>query len=350
MVKDCNEYDKGCKYFHHEPYYTPNNYDVFFDYNSIPVNIPIEKPHDFRNRLQKLMPLTKIIHLNMDSDTFKEDNNIHLHTKLKLNYNTREESTQTQLKITGQWDDSSNETLTSNVTYEICYLYEEESPINNAKIRLINSHYPLKQYSSTSNAEGICVFEDLPYGSYVQQVLVDGYSIPLQLISVDESEIENKLLIIPSEEIDEDDIENQENAGVQLNFYRNGILILSSWFYENGKALTADEEHFEDGVLTLNVTEEDYDESVTILSNTPGFNEVNDFTEFKVDILADNEIVDTVALNFRNNYTKTSHILPLYDEENNLINYSIGYSQENCNVEFEYLDLVKYKNNEVVLL
>lgn len=349
MVKDCNEYDKGCKYFHHEPYYTPNNYDVFFDYNSIPVNIPVEKPHDFRNRLQKLMPLTKIIHLNMDSETFKEDNNIHLHTKLKLNYNTLEKSTQTQLKITGEWDESLNETMTSDVTYKLYYLYEEESPINNAKIKLINSHYPLKQYSGTSNMDGICIFEDLPYGSYVQQILLDGYSIPLQLISVDEDEMENKILIAASEEIDEDDIENPEE-GLQLNFYRNGILILSSWFYENGTAMTADEIRFEDGVLTLDVASDDYDDSTTILINTPGFDEVNDFTEFKVDIIADNEIVETVALNFRNNYTKTSHILPLYDEDDNLIDYSISYSQENCNVEVEYLNLVKYKNNEVVLL
>ena len=72
--RDCKDYNEECKYFHHEPYYTPNNYDLFFDYNNIPVNIPVEKAHDLRNRLQKLMPVTKIIHLNMGSETLKEDN------------------------------------------------------------------------------------------------------------------------------------------------------------------------------------------------------------------------------------------------------------------------------------
>ncbi|MBQ6220014.1 MAG: hypothetical protein IJH63_00415 [Methanobrevibacter sp.] len=83
--KDCGETNNECKYLHHEPYYTPNNYDLFFDYNNIPVNIPIEKANDLRNRLQKLMPLTKIIHLNMNSETLKEDNNIHLHSSMKIN-------------------------------------------------------------------------------------------------------------------------------------------------------------------------------------------------------------------------------------------------------------------------
>lgn len=347
MVKDCNEYDKECKYFHHEPYYTPNNYDVFFDYNSIPVNIPVEKPHDFRNRLQKLMPLTKIIHLNMDSETFKEDNNIHLHTQLKLHYNTLEDSTETRLKITGEWNDL-DENETGTVTCKVTYLYDEESPVVNAKIRVINVHYPLLQYSGTTNNEGECVFEDLPYGSYVEQILIDGYSIPLHLFELDDTSLENKLLIGQSEEITGEN--EDENEYVQLNFYRNGILILSSWSYDNGKAITADEENFEDGVLDLNVTATEYDDTTTILINSPGFETINDFTEFNVDIIADNTVVDTLALNFRNNYTKYSKILPLYNSNNDLINYSLGYSQENCDVNFEKNDLVKYKNNEKVLL
>lgn len=348
MVKDCNEYDKECKYFHHEPYYTPNNYDVFFDYSSIPVNIPVEKPHDFRNRLQKLMPLTKIIHLNMDSETFKEDNNIHLHTLMKLHYDTLEKSTETRIKVTGQWTDL-DETQKGTVTCKVAYLYDDESPVVNAKIRVINVHYPLLQYSGATNAEGECVFEDLPYGSYIEQILLDGYSIPLHLFELDESELENKLLIGSEEEITSEDNGDDENH-VQLNFYRNGILILSAWSYDNGKAITADEENFEDGVLTLSVSSDEYDDSTTILLNSPGFKMVNDFTEFNVDIIADNNIVDTVALNFRNGYVKSSKILPLYDDNGELIEYSIGYSQENCNVEFESNEIVKYKNNEVVLL
>lgn len=86
MPIDCEEYLTEGKYFYHEPYMTPNNYDLYFDYASIPSNIPIEKSYDLRKRLQKLMPLTKIIHINMDSDTIEHDNNIHVSTSMKINY------------------------------------------------------------------------------------------------------------------------------------------------------------------------------------------------------------------------------------------------------------------------
>ena len=76
----------GCKYFLHEPYMNPNNYDLYFDYNSIPANIQPEKAHDLRNRLQKLMPLTKIIHLNMGNESLEESNNLHMHTRMNLHY------------------------------------------------------------------------------------------------------------------------------------------------------------------------------------------------------------------------------------------------------------------------
>ena len=36
------EYTGPCKHFHQEPYYTPNNYDLQFDPNSIPSNLPVE--------------------------------------------------------------------------------------------------------------------------------------------------------------------------------------------------------------------------------------------------------------------------------------------------------------------
>jgi len=83
---ECEDYSNGCKYFHHEPYYTPNNYDLDFDYNSIPVNIQPEKGYDLRNRLQKLMPLTKIIHVNLGEDTFEKEEIINLKSNMKLNY------------------------------------------------------------------------------------------------------------------------------------------------------------------------------------------------------------------------------------------------------------------------
>ena len=83
---DCPDYSDGCKYFHHEPYYTPNNFDLYFDYNSIPVNIQPEKSGDLRTRLQKLMPLSMIIHVNLDNDTINESNNVHIVSRLHISY------------------------------------------------------------------------------------------------------------------------------------------------------------------------------------------------------------------------------------------------------------------------
>lgn len=345
MVKDCINNDNECKYFHHEPYYTPNNYDVFFDYNSIPVNIPVEKPYDFRNRLQKLMPLTKIIHLNMDTDTFEEDNNIHLHTRLRLNYQTIEESTETQLKITGVWDDLIEGNQTSKVTYEISYLLDENSPVVNAKIRLVNVYYPLKQYTGTTNSDGRCVFEDLPYGSYVQQILIAGYSIPLTTVEINEEEIVHTLLIGSNEESDD-----TIGTSVQLNFYRNGLLILSDWSYDEGNLSTANEEQFKNGELNINVDEVEYDDSTTILIDSPGFDEINDFTEFEVNIIGDDTVMDTVSLNLLNNYTRLSRRLPLYNSAGDEIEYSLSFTQPNCDVGMEYVDIINYNDNEVVLL
>ena len=82
----CPDYSDVCKYFNHEPYYTPNNFDLYFDYNSIPVNIQPEKSGDLRTRLQKLMPLSMIIHVNLDNDTINESNNVHIVSRLHISY------------------------------------------------------------------------------------------------------------------------------------------------------------------------------------------------------------------------------------------------------------------------
>ena len=344
--RDCDEYDKECKYFHHEPYYTPNNYDLFFDYSSIPVNIPVEKSHDLRNRLQKLMPVTKIIHLNMDSELFEEDNNVHLHTKLKLNYNTLEESIETWIRIKGMWNDL-EEDLTSTVTYELSSLYDEETPISNAKIRLVNIHYPIMEYYTTTNSEGVCVFEDLPYGSYVQQVLMDDYSIPLTIVEVDEAETEFKILIGSQNE------DSEEDADLTLNLYKNGVLIVASLIYADGEVTsTTSSETYDKGKLTVEGDDREYDDSVTILLNSPGFDVVNDFTEFTVEILgANNEVMVIVSLNLKNNYTQTSKKLPIYNADGDTrIEYSLNSTQNNCELETEYIDVTRFKANEKVLL
>ena len=67
---------------------TPNNYDISFNESEIPVNIPRENGHDLERRLQKLVPLTKFIHLNFEANTLSSNNLVTISSHLKIN-NTR---------------------------------------------------------------------------------------------------------------------------------------------------------------------------------------------------------------------------------------------------------------------
>ena len=79
--------NKKCKYFHHEPYWTPNNYDIYINQSSIPSNVPRENLPNLFERLQKLMPLGKIIHINFDTEPseFSKGNAFMMNTVLKIN-------------------------------------------------------------------------------------------------------------------------------------------------------------------------------------------------------------------------------------------------------------------------
>jgi hypothetical protein len=85
MSDEVPHYNGECKHFHQEPYYTPNNYDLSFDPNSIPSNIPVELANTLQNRLQKLMPLSKIIHLDLGKNQFDQENLVMIHTTLTMN-------------------------------------------------------------------------------------------------------------------------------------------------------------------------------------------------------------------------------------------------------------------------
>lgn len=78
-------YSGGCKYFLNEPYMTPNNYDIDFNPNNIPSNIQLETAVNLQKRLQKLMPLTKYIHLMLNSEQTSYTNHINITTKMKIN-------------------------------------------------------------------------------------------------------------------------------------------------------------------------------------------------------------------------------------------------------------------------
>ena len=79
--------NKHCKHFRHEPYMTPNNYDIYVDPEQIPVNIPRENVPNLTNRLQKLIPLSKKIHINLTTnpETITESNTFTISTKMKIN-------------------------------------------------------------------------------------------------------------------------------------------------------------------------------------------------------------------------------------------------------------------------
>lgn len=79
--------NKHCKHFRHEPYMTPNNYDLYFNPSEIPANIKRENTPNLIRRLQKLMPLSKYLHVNLgtDPEAITESNTVSINTKLKIN-------------------------------------------------------------------------------------------------------------------------------------------------------------------------------------------------------------------------------------------------------------------------
>ena len=77
---------KECKHFHQEPYWTPNNYDLFFDYNGIPTNIEVENNHDLIRRLKKHLPLSKILHINMEDNNVESAETVNIYTSTKISF------------------------------------------------------------------------------------------------------------------------------------------------------------------------------------------------------------------------------------------------------------------------
>ena len=78
------------KRFHNEPYWTPNNFDIQFPFEDIPVNIPVEKGHDLEKRLQKLMPLTKIIHVDYSPLSLTKVNSLVINSKVSVSFENNE--------------------------------------------------------------------------------------------------------------------------------------------------------------------------------------------------------------------------------------------------------------------
>lgn len=89
MSYETNEISNICsmKIFRNDPDMTPNNYDIYFDVSEIPINIKKEKISNLQNRLQKLMPLSKKIHICVvqGNNSFSKGNTIQISSKLRIN-------------------------------------------------------------------------------------------------------------------------------------------------------------------------------------------------------------------------------------------------------------------------
>ena len=73
-----------CKIIRHDPGWTPNDYEITFDPGDIPVNIPVDNNGELEKRLQKLMPLSKRIHIVLETKSKKESNDYNIGTDLKI--------------------------------------------------------------------------------------------------------------------------------------------------------------------------------------------------------------------------------------------------------------------------
>ena len=86
VLKNKEILQKGCKVFKDDNEMNPNNYDIYIDTQQIPANIQKENTASLEKRLQKLMPLSKKIHVNIENGvkTFEKENPIRLKSKIKF--------------------------------------------------------------------------------------------------------------------------------------------------------------------------------------------------------------------------------------------------------------------------
>lgn len=79
----------ACKYARGKYNITPNDYDFSFDYTEIPSNINMEDVANLSARLQNLMPLTKVLHLNLETRPTSDLENITIHSNAKITVNNQ---------------------------------------------------------------------------------------------------------------------------------------------------------------------------------------------------------------------------------------------------------------------
>ena len=178
--------NKNCKYFWHEPYMTPNNYDIYFNQAKIPVNIIKESPQDLLKRLQRTMPLTSILHLNLESEQNPQFNNLNLFTKMKLNFKEKKDNVREgAFKIEGKWEnvnydrDSVEFNLNCNDGTDV---------ISGANVVLNNVDDYSEEYSGITNENGNMSIQVLD-GTYIIQIFSLGYETINETIEISNDDV-----------------------------------------------------------------------------------------------------------------------------------------------------------------
>lgn len=76
-----------CKYMRTKRNWTPNDYELSFPHNSIPVNIPLENVPNLSDRINKVMPLSKHVHLVLNEGNKEFNSAISIVSELQLKIN-----------------------------------------------------------------------------------------------------------------------------------------------------------------------------------------------------------------------------------------------------------------------
>ena len=76
-----------CKYMCSRMNWTPNDWEVWFQHNKIPSNIIVEDVPNLSERLDKLTPLSKKVHIMLNTSNEEYTNTISLVSDLSITVN-----------------------------------------------------------------------------------------------------------------------------------------------------------------------------------------------------------------------------------------------------------------------
>ena len=73
-----------CKIMRSKKNWTPNDYELWFQYDDIPSNIIVEDVPNLSTRLDRLTPLSKKVHIMLNTPSEDYNNTVNLVTELTL--------------------------------------------------------------------------------------------------------------------------------------------------------------------------------------------------------------------------------------------------------------------------